>query len=462
MPTTLEKGHRMDKNKNMMTQIRSDAEAIFKAAVAAVDPYAAVRRFVRVERDNLSVGPEDGSAAGFDMREYDRVLLVGGGKATAHMARAMEELLGPRISQGIITVKYGFGEDLGTTEVIEAAHPVPDQKGVDGTARILDLLQQAGEQDLVFSLISGGGSALVVQPAGGITLEDMQSLTKDLLECGASIDEINTLRKHISAVKGGQMARVAMPATIVNLMLSDVVGDPMDVIASGPFVPDTSTFADARNILKKYDLRDVPPAIESHLNKGVEGHIPETPKTGDPAFERVHNLIIGSNIMALEAAEARAADLGYNALILSSMIEGETREVARVHAGIAKEMLKTGRPVTAPGCIISGGETTVTIRGNGLGGRNQEFCLAAAIELDGLPPSVAVLSGGTDGDDGPTRAAGAIVDPETVRRGRDAGISATEFLNNNDAYHFFEKTGDLLVTGPTGTNVMDVRLILVR
>ena len=449
-------------DKDMTQQIRSDAEAIFRAAVAAVDPYAAVRRFVRMADDALSVGPRERPVTVLDMGDYDRVLVVGGGKATAHMARAVEALLGPRISQGVITVKTGFGEDLGMTEVIEAAHPVPDQKGVDGTARILDLLRGAGERDLVISLISGGGSALLVQPAEGITLEDMQSLTKDLLECGASIDEINTLRKHISAVKGGQMARAARPATIVNLMLSDVVGDPMDVIASGPFVPDTSTFADARDILKKYDLRDVPLAIDSHLSKGVEGHIPETPKTGDPAFDRVHNLIVGSNIMALEAAEAKARNLGYQTLILSSMIEGETREVARVHVGIAKEMLRSGRPVASPGCVISGGETTVTIRGKGLGGRNQEFCLAAAMELEGLPPRVAVLSGGTDGDDGPTDAAGAIVDPHTVARGRDAEILAGEFLDANDAYHFLQGTGDLLITGPTGTNVMDVRLILVR
>ncbi len=443
-------------------EMRAEAEEIFKSAVAAVNPYEAVMRFVRVEGDRLSAGPVDRPVVALDLKEYDRVLLVGGGKATAPMAKAMEELLGTRLKQGIINVKYGFGADLAVTEIIEANHPLPDLKGVEGTAKIIDLLQNAGEKDLVFSLISGGGSALLVQPAGGITLEEMQDLTRSLLECGASIDEINTVRKHISLSKGGQMARAAMPATTVNLMLSDVVGDSMDVIASGPFVPDTSTFKDAWDILEKYDLKEVPTAIRSHLKQGREGRIPETPKAGDPAFDRVHNLIIGSNILALQAAEERARSLGYNPLILSSMIEGETREVARVHTGIAKEMLKTGRPIPCPGCVISGGETTVTIRGNGLGGRNQEFCLAAALELEGLPARVVVLSGGTDGDDGPTQAAGAVVDPLTVTRGEKAGMAASDFLDDNDAYHFFEKTGDLLITGPTGTNVMDVRLVLVR
>ncbi|MBL7173566.1 MAG: glycerate kinase [Desulfobacteraceae bacterium] len=443
-------------------EMRSEAEDIFKCAVAAVNPYDAVRRFVRVDGDYLIAGTEDQPAVELDLNGFDRVFLVGGGKATAPMARALENLLGGRINRGIINVKYGFAMDLAFTEIIEANHPLPDMNGVEGTAKILHLLQNAGEKDLIFSLISGGGSALLVQPAGKITLSEMQDLTRSLLECGASIDEMNAVRKHISSIKGGQMARSAMPATTINLMLSDVVGDRMDVIASGPFVPDPSTFEDAWGILKKYDLKEVPIAIESHLKAGREGRIPETPKAGDPAFDRVHNFIIGSNILALKAAEDKARHFGYNTLILSSMVEGETKEVARVHTAIAKEIVKTGRPVPPPACIISGGETTVTIRGKGLGGRNQEFCLAAALDLTGLPPGVAVLSGGTDGDDGPTKAAGAIVDPFTVKRGKEAGLEASDFLYDNDSYHFFEKTGDLLITGPTGTNVMDVRLVLVR
>jgi hydroxypyruvate reductase len=333
---------------------------------------------------------------------------------------------------------------------------------VEGTRKILDFLKKAGGKDLIFSLISGGGSALLPQPAGDITLGEKQELTRSLLECGASIDEINAVRKHISSSKGGQMARISFPATIVNLMLSDVVGDKMDVIASGPFVPDKSTFKEVWDILEKYGLKDIPGTIQEHLRAGLDGRIPETPKANESVFENVFNFIVGSNIIALEAARDRAEKMGYETLILSSMVEGETREVARVHAAIAKEIVKTGLPISSPACIISGGETTVTIHGKGLGGRNQEFCLSAALDLVELPPRVVILSGGTDGNDGPTDAAGAMVDPYSVWRGEKLGIKASDFLTNNDAYHFFEKTNDLLMTGPTNTNVMDVRLVLVR
>ena len=449
-------------NDDIMRKIRSEAQEIFKGCLYAVDPYHAVKRFLHLKGEALRLGAEGGSQSQLDLRNYERISLVGAGKATAPMARAMEELLGDRIYRGIINVKYGFTDSLAFTEIIEAGHPVPDQNGVEGTRRILDFLESADKKDLVFSLISGGGSALLPQPAGEITLLEKQDLTRSLLGCGASIDEINAVRKHISLSKGGQMARAAYPATVVNLMLSDVVGDRMDVIASGPFVPDTSTFEDVLQIFKKYDLQDVPPAILKHITAGAEGEIPETPKGDDPIFGHVFNIIVGSNMLALEAAKERAEALGYKTLVLSSMVEGETREVARVHSAVAKEILKTGHPMEAPACIISGGETTVTIRGNGLGGRNQEFCLAAALDLAELPPRVVILSGGTDGNDGPTDAAGAVVDSRTVARGRDAGMEATDFLCNNDAYHYLEKTKDLLMTGPTKTNVMDVRLVLVR
>ncbi len=245
-------------------------------------------------------------------------------------------------------------------------------------------------------------------------------------------------------------------------MLSDVVGDKMDVIASGPFVPDPSTFEEAMEIVEKYQLKDLPDSIKAYLKSGVEHGVPETPKMGDPIFDRVHNFIIGSNILALEAAKAAAQSLGYQTLLLSSSVEGETKDVALVHAAIAREILSTGNPVSPPACIISGGETTVTIKGTGLGGRNQEFCLAAAMALRDLPPRVVILSGGTDGNDGPTPAAGAVVDPLTVRKGEEMGMSAGEYLANNDAYHYFKKTDQLLMTGPTKTNVMDVRLILIK
>jgi hydroxypyruvate reductase len=448
-------------DKRSLEKMRSEAEEIFRKSIEAVDPYKAVTRFVRITGDSLSLGPNDESADYFDLKKYDRIFLVGGGKATAPMARAMEELLGNKIRRGMINVKYGFTEPLDITEITEAGHPLPDQNGVDGTKKIIDFLKDAGERDLVFSLISGGGSALLPQPAGNISLSEKQDLTRKLLECGASIDEINTVRKHISASKGGQMARAAFPATTINLMLSDVVGDNVDVIASGPFTPDSSTFENVFQILRKYDLEGVPRVIQERLEAGIDGAIPETPKTGDKIFDRVYNYIIGNNILALEAAEKKARELGYQTLILSSMVEGETREVARVHSAIAKEILKTGRPIPPPACIISGGETTVTIHGNGLGGRNQEFCLAAALDLAKVPPRVVILCGGTDGNDGPTDAAGGIVDPFTIKRGKEIGIEASDYLKDNDSYHFLEKTNDLLITGPTNTNVMDVRLILV-
>ena len=449
-------------DEKVLNRMRSEAEEIFRVSIEAVDPYKAVRRFVHVEGDRLTLGPDNQKKAELNLKTYERVLVVGGGKATAPMARAIEDLLGQRIEKGLINVKYGFTEPLSRTEIVEAGHPLPDQNGVKGTGRILGILEEAGEKDLVFSLISGGGSALLPRPAGHITLEEKQEMTRQLLACGASIDEINALRKHISASKGGQMARIAYPATTVNLMLSDVVGDNMDVIASGPFTPDTATFDQVREILRKYGLTEIPAAILEHLEAGLEGRVPETPKMGDPVFDRVHNLIVGSNILALEAACNRAEKLGYQTLILSSQVEGETREVAMVHTAIAREIVGTGRPISPPACIISGGETTVTIRGKGLGGRNQEFCLAATLALEGVSPCVVILSGGTDGNDGPTDAAGAIVDSLTAGRGAALGMRAMDYLEDNDAYHFFEKTGDLLMTGPTMTNVMDVRLILVR
>ncbi|MFH1488937.1 MAG: glycerate kinase [Pseudomonadota bacterium] len=446
----------------LIRQMREEGKKLFQAAIERVNPYKAVQEFVRLDGKLLILGRENDRKTSVNLEDFDHMYLVGGGKASAPMARALEDLLPGRIDGGIINVKYGFTDTLSKTQILEADHPLPDQNGVEGTKKILDLLERAGERDLIFSLISGGGSALLPQPADRISLEEKQAVTRGLLACGASIDEINAIRKHISSSKGGQMARAAYPAAIVNLMLSDVVGDKMDVIASGPFVPDSNTFEEALAILEKYDLKDLPRTVLAYLEKGAAGEAPETPKEGDPIFERVHNFIIGSNILALEAAEEAAKRMGYQTLILSSMVEGETRDVARVHAAIAKEILKTGRPLPPPACIISGGETTVTIRGKGLGGRNQEFCLAAALDLAELAPRVVILSGGTDGNDGPTPAAGALVDPGTVKKGQGLGMKASGYLADNDAYHFFEKTEELLLTGPTRTNVMDVRMILVR
>jgi len=453
----------MPGKEDLLERMKMEARDIFMAAVHRVDPYEAINRFLCREGEKLILKEAGREVLNLELDAFENIYLVGAGKATAPMARALEDLLGERITSGLINVKYGFVDDLKFTKIIEADHPLPDQNGVEGTKKILALLNGATANDLIFSLISGGGSALLPQPSDGIILEEKQVLTRDLLRCGASIDEINTIRKHISASKGGQMAKAAFPARIINLMLSDVVGDRMDVIASGPFVPDESTFAEAWVIIERYGLREtIPPSIERHIRAGREGIIPETPKGGDPVFKNVHNFIIGSNILALEAAAGEAAKMGYRSIILSSMMEGETRDVAGVHTAVAREILKTGWPFPPPVCMISGGETTVTIKGNGLGGRNQEFALAAALDIKGLEPRVVILSGGTDGNDGPTPAAGALATPRTVDQGSEKGLSALEYLDNNDAYHYFEKTDGLLITGPTKTNVMDVRLVLVR
>jgi len=439
-----------------VSRARKDALAVFRAAVRAVDPARAVRKQVKREGERLRVAKRT-----YDLSTFQGIYVVGAGKASAAMAQAVEEILGGRITAGIINVKTGHDRPLERIRVVEAGHPVPDEAGRRGAEEIVDLLGRAGEKDLVLFLLSGGGSALLPYPLPGLSLEDKKKMTTVLLEAGAAIGEINALRKHVSAVKGGRLARAAAPAAQVSLILSDVVGDPLDSIASGPTVPDRTTFADCLNILEKYDIKKkMPQAVVDLLEKGTRGEVEETPKAGDPAFGRAQHLIVGSNLQAVLAAEKKARILGYNTLILSTFIEGETREVAKVHAAVAREVLSTGHPVRPPACILSGGETTVTIRGKGKGGRNQEFALAAAIKIDGLE-GVVVLSCGTDGTDGPTDAAGAVVDGATVHRARSLGLDPEAFLRNNDSYAFFKELGDLVVTGPTFTNVMDVRLVMV-
>jgi glycerate 2-kinase len=436
--------------------LRRHALAIFRAALEAADPVKAVLRHVRANGETLVAGKRR-----YLLGSFEHIWVIGAGKASARMAVALERLLGKRLTGGLINVKYGHTAKLRRIELNECGHPLPDAAGVRGAERIAEIARQAGERDLVICLISGGASALLPLTAPPVTLAEKQATTKLLLACGANIHEINAVRKHISAVKGGQLARLAYPATLLSLLLSDVIGDDMDVIGSGPTAPDASTFSDARAVLEKYGiLETVPAAVRTRIEAGLRGGVPETPKPGDPAFTRTQNLVVGSNRLAVDAAARKARELGLRPLVLSTRIEGETRDVARMHAAIARESLAAGQPVKPPVCIISGGETTVTIRGSGLGGRNQEFALAAAIDLAGCE-NVVVLSGGTDGTDGPTDAAGAVADGETLARAAAQGLDARRFLAANDSYHFFAPLGDLLKTGPTGTNVMDVRLLLV-
>ena len=441
----------------MDKRARRDILAIFKAGLAAADPVDAVRRHVVRRGRKLRLGDYS-----WDLTKVRNIFVVGAGKASARMAGALEEILGDRIAGGWINVKSAAAEKpLRRIHVHEAGHPVPDEAGLGGAREIVKILESAGAGDLVLLCLSGGGSALMPLPVEGVSLADKQAVTQALLACGADIREINTVRKHLSQLKGGRFAQAAQPAEVVALILSDVVGDPLDAIASGPSAPDSTTFADALAVLSKYGIESrAPRGVLEHLRAGAAGAKPETPKPGDPIFAKVRNLLIANNAASVAACARKARELGYRPLVLSSTIEGEAREVARVCVAIARESLASGRPVAPPACLIAGGETTVTLRGSGLGGRNQEFALAAALAARGLE-GVAILAGGTDGTDGPTDAAGALADGATCDRAAGLGLSAADFLARNDSYHFFQPLGDLLMTGPTGTNVMDLYLLLV-
>ena len=436
--------------------MREHALEIFRAGVNAVDPEEVIYRHISVDGGTFTV--DDNRLA---LDDFKRIIVVGAGKATAPMARAVEALLGDRISTGAIVVKEGHGLPLERVAVYEGGHPVPNDAGVIGTDKILSLVGSAGKDDLVLCLISGGGSALLVAPADGLVLKDKQETTKLLLACGASIHEINTIRKHLSRAKGGQLARLAEPAVVISLILSDVVGDDLDVIASGPTVPDSSTFEDAWHILKGYAIWNrVPLSVQRHIAQGVAGEVPETPKAGDDIFKKCDWVLVGTNLQALEAASLKAGQLGYHSLILSSKVEGEAREVAKAFAAVAREIHSSQQPLKPPACVLCGGETTVTLQGDGRGGRNQEFALAAAMAIKGMPATV-LLCGGTDGTDGPTDAAGAIIDGNTVAAAQSKGLDPADYLRRNDAYHFFKQLDDLIITGPTRTNVMDIYLLLV-
>lgn len=432
-------------------RFREQARLVFRAAVASASPRNAVLRHLRREGNVLRAGKYR-----YSLQSIRRVWLLGAGKASAAMAQGVEQVLGDRIAGGAITVKYRHGARLRRVSVTEAGHPLPDAQGLAGADRIAAQADQAEEGDLVIVVISGGASALLVKPAEGISLEEKQETTRLLLASGASIHEINAIRKHLSELKGGQLARRAAPASVLALLLSDVIGDDLDVIGSGPTAPDASTFGDALQVLDQYGLRKrVPPAVRRRLEYGAQSKLPETPKPGDPLFQRVRNLVVGSNTLAVGEAARTAKSLGYRPLVLTTSLDGEAREQARMLVAMAREARQTGRPATPPLCLLAGGETVVTLRGKGKGGRNQEFALAAAIAAQGLE-GIAVLAAGTDGTDGPTDAAGAIVTGHTVARAGALGLSAAASLADNDSYSFFDRTGELLRTGPTGTNVMDL------
>jgi glycerate 2-kinase len=435
---------------------------IYNAAIDAVDPYEAVMKAMRIEGNRLH-------AAGgtYDLGVFRRILVVGAGKATARMAAAVETVIGDRVNEGLIIVKYGHTTPLRFIRQVEAGHPIPDQVGVEATKEIVDLLRKADEQALVLCLISGGGSALLVAPSDGITLREKQQATDLLMKAGATIHELNAVRKHLSSVKGGRLASTAYPATVVTLLLSDVINDSLDVIASGPTAPDRSTFADALSVIRKYGVKSsVPTGIVSYLEQGAIGGEEETVKEHAPCFSRTQNLIVGSLGQAIDAAEKKARSLGMTVEVVSRELQGEARVAARFLAGKAiqaRNRLNSGEQC----CLLSGGETTVTVNGNGKGGRNQELALAFSLEIAGVK-GITLLSAGTDGTDGPTNAAGAIVDGAIVRRATESGLFPGDYLANNNSYEFFRRydilTGEHahIKTGPTGTNVMDIQIILVE
>lgn len=434
--------------------LREDAYKILGAALVAVEPRVAVRRALTLEGETLCVGAEV-----VDLSGVERVLVVGAGKAAPAMAQGVVDVLGERIAAGSITTKDGHALPVTRVQVLEAAHPVPDARGEQGANAALQLVEGAGEGDLVLCLLSGGASALWPAPVPGMTLSDLQTLTNSLLRAGATIGELNAVRKHLSRISGGRLAQAAAPARIISLVVSDVVGSPPDVIASGPTVPDPTTYTDALAVLARRGVQ-APAAVLEHLQAGAAGEHPETPKPGAPEFGGATWHLVASNRQALEGASAEARRLGYVPLLLTTRLEGEAREVARVIAGLAVGVSQDGLPMSPPAALLLGGETTVQVRGDGRGGRNQELALAAALALEGVPDTL-IACLGTDGTDGPTDAAGGIVDGGTLARGRQQGLDVREHVDNNDSYPYLQATGDLLTTGPTGTNVNDLVLVLV-
>ncbi len=396
----------------------------------------------------------------YSLASKRRVVVVGAGKASAPMAAAVEDVIGDAVPvTGSVTVRYGHSAPTCVVRIREASHPVPDEAGVQATRAIVELLAEVNADDLVICVISGGGSALLTLPADGLSLEHVQQTTDVLLRSGASINEINVVRKHLDTVKGGGLARLAAPAQVITLVLSDVVGNPLDAIASGPTVPDTSTWAEAGAVFDRYGLWDkVPRSVVERLRAGRAGQLPDTPKPGDPLFKHTQSVVVGSNLLACAAAAAAASQIGLQSQVLTTYVEGEAREVGRVLAGLLREIDASGHPLARPCLLVAGGETTVTVRGQGLGGRNQELALAAAFSLRGLR-AVLLASIGTDGNDGPTDAAGAFVDGSTLDRAAALGLDPRQSLADNDSYRFFDRLGDLIRTGPTNTNVNDLYLL---
>jgi glycerate 2-kinase len=438
-----------------VSQLRQYAREIWEAALHAANPSTSLHNAIQVSDGVLSV-------AGQRLPLNGRLIVVGAGKAAARMAQVVEEIAGNHITGGLVVTKHGHGLPLKRIRLVEAGHPIPDEPGVRAVRDTQKLLAGLTANDIVLCLISGGGSALWPAPAEGITLEEKQQVTQLLLRAGATIQELNGVRKHLSAIKGGQLARWASPARVISLIMSDVIGDPLDFIASGPTAPDTTSFHDALATIHKYGVQPAT-AILGRLEAGSRGQIPENPKPGDPLFRNVDNRIIANNRLLVDAASMKAKELGFNTLILGTELEGEAKDAARFLSVIGREVARSGNPIRQPACLLTAGETTVAVRGSGMGGRNQEMALAWAIASASHPEqtSCCFASVATDGTDGPTDAAGGLVDPLTCARAVQQGLDPLKFLEENNSYDFLKATGDLIVTGPTQTNLMDIQILLV-
>ncbi len=443
------------------SQLRRHALSIHRAALAPIRAGRAVWKALEVERTPKGERLRCGKIR-LPLRPGGRLILVGAGKASADMARAAERRLGRRIAGGAVVTPYGHAVPCRRVEVREAGHPEPDAAGMAAAREVGRWVDEAGPDDLVLCLLSGGGSALLPAPVEGVSLEEKRAVTHALLRAGAPIEALNCVRKHLSSLKGGRLAQRAAPARILTLLVSDVVGDRLDVIASGPAFGDPTTFADARKCLERYGVwRKAPASVRRHISAGEAGRAPETPAPDDPLLRRSRHAVVADNGMALEAAAARARALGYRSMILTRRLEGEAREVGVVLAALAEEIRIEGRPLRAPACLLLGGETTVTVRGKGRGGRCQELALSFAIRIRGRE-GVLLLAAGTDGRDGPTEAAGACADGGTVERAERQKVDALDHLHENSSWDFFRKTGGLIPAGPTGTNVMDLVVMLIR
>ena len=442
-------------------QLRADAKDLLMHGIEAADGYQVIQNNLFLDKEKLIVSGIKGERVEYDLRKYRRILVIGFGKVAGIMACALEGILANHIADGVVIVKHGFRVDLEKIQIVEAGHPIPDANSISGARQITRLLADTFPDDLVVCLISGGGSSLCALPSEGITLTDIQTITQSLLKSGADVIEVNTIRKHLSQIKGGQLARLAYPASTLSLFISDVIGDRIDTIASGPTAPDTTTFRDAHDILKKYDLlKSAPVSITTRIKTGIEGGIQDTPKTDEPVFQQTRNIIVINNLTALRAIATKARHGGYNTIVLSSMIEGETRQVAKVYATLIKDLIDAPHPMPTPACVVAGGEMTVRVTGKGHGGRNGDFCLALVPLISGRT-RVVVLSAGTDGIDGSTDAAGGIIDGTTFSRIQGLGLDVATALANHDSYSILSKSGDLLKTGPTRTNVSDIQLILI-